>query len=80
MRIEVSPDELRRLLGQPALLPLYETLALAFERWLMALVSRSLTESGTNVGGACACDGRRRWSDNGVGRGRPEWQKGTLRG
>lgn len=53
VRIDASPDELRRLLGQPALLPLYETLALAFERWLMALVSRSVTETGTGAAGAC---------------------------
>lgn len=42
VRIDCSPDEARRLLGQPALLPLYETMALARERWLMAVVRRSV--------------------------------------
>lgn len=59
VRIDCSPDEARRLLGQPALLPLYETMALARERWLMAVVARSVEATrpggderdGTELGG-----------------------------
>jgi hypothetical protein len=39
VRIDCTPTEARRLLGQPDLLPLYETLATAAEDWLMALLA-----------------------------------------
>lgn len=38
-RIDCSPNELRRLLGQADLVPLYEILMVAFERWLVARVA-----------------------------------------
>lgn len=37
--IDCSPTEIRRLLGQPDLFPLYEAAALALEDWLVGLVA-----------------------------------------
>jgi hypothetical protein len=39
-RIDCSPTEARRLIGQPDLLPLYQTVAVLIERWIMAQVAR----------------------------------------
>ncbi len=39
VRVDCTPTEARRLLGQPDLLPLYETFAMALEDWLMALLA-----------------------------------------
>jgi len=41
IRIDCSPTEARRLLGQPDLLPLYEVISLAQELSLVALVNRA---------------------------------------
>lgn len=41
IRIDCSPTEARRLLGQPDLLPLYEVVSLAQELSLVALVNRA---------------------------------------
>ena len=41
IRIDCSPTEARRLLGQPDLLPLYEVVSLAQELTLVALVNRA---------------------------------------
>ena len=41
IRVDCSPTEARRLLGQPDLLPLYEVVSLAQELTLVALVNRA---------------------------------------
>ena len=41
IRVDCSPTEARRLLGQPDLLPLYEVISLAQELTLVALVNRA---------------------------------------
>lgn len=41
IRVDCSPTEARRLLGQPDLLPLYELVSLAQELTLVALVNRA---------------------------------------
>ncbi len=41
IRVDCSPTEARRLLGQPDLLPLYEVVSLAQELSLMTLVTRA---------------------------------------
>lgn len=41
IRVDCSPTEARRLLGQPDLLPLYEVVSLAQELSLVALVTRA---------------------------------------
>lgn len=60
VRIDGSPDEARRLLGQPALLALHETLALLRERWLMALLSSGVMPADRQGAGAHQGRGRRR--------------------
>jgi len=40
LRIDCTPTEARRLIGAPDLLPLYETMAVALEGWLVGLLAR----------------------------------------
>ena len=37
--IDCSPTEMRRLIGQPDLFPIYQTVALAIEDWLVRLIA-----------------------------------------
>jgi hypothetical protein len=37
--IDCSPTEMRRLIGQPDLFPIYQTAALAIEDWLVRLIA-----------------------------------------
>jgi hypothetical protein len=40
--VDCSPTEMRRLIGQPDLFPLYQTAALAFEDWLVRLIAEQM--------------------------------------
>ena len=37
--VDCSPTEMRRLIGQPDLFPIYQTAALAIEDWLVRLIA-----------------------------------------
>jgi hypothetical protein len=37
--IDCSPTEMRRLIGQPDLFPIYQTVSLAIEDWLVRLIA-----------------------------------------
>jgi len=40
--IDCSPTEMRRLIGQPDLFPIYQTAALAIEDWLVRLIAEQV--------------------------------------
>jgi hypothetical protein len=43
--IDCSPTEMRRLIGQPDLFPIYQTAALAIEDWLVRLITERTAPS-----------------------------------